>query len=54
MSSHAHMILELPAANEVSILWDLNLSVSSSSQDERERMSERKKAIERKSAKKKI
>ena len=41
MHSHAHMILELPATNEVSILWDLNLSVFSSSQDERERERER-------------
>ncbi len=33
MNSHAHMILELPAPNEVSILWDLDLLAFSSSQD---------------------
>ena len=33
MSSHAHMILELPAPNEVSNFWDLNLSASFSIQD---------------------
>jgi hypothetical protein len=27
------MILELPAPKEVSLIWDLNLSASSSSQD---------------------
>jgi hypothetical protein len=33
MSSHAHVILELPAPKEVSMIWDLNLSASFSSQD---------------------
>ena len=33
MNSHAHVILELPAPKEVSVLWDLNLSASFSSQD---------------------
>ena len=33
MSSHAHVRLELPAPKEVSMLWDLNMSASSSSQD---------------------
>ncbi len=33
MNSHAPAILELPAPKEVSILWDLNLSAASSSQD---------------------
>ena len=33
MNSHAHVILELPAPKEVSIIWDLNLSASFSSQD---------------------
>ncbi len=33
MKSHATMIAELPAPKEVSIVWDLNLSASSSSQD---------------------
>ncbi len=37
MNSHAHMILELRAAKEVSILWDLNVSVSPSSEDDKER-----------------
>ena len=46
MNSHAHVILELPAAKEVSILWDLNLSVSSRSQDVRERQKERKRERE--------
>ena len=47
MNSHAHVILELPAAKEVSILWDLKLSVSSRSQDDREREREREKERER-------
>ena len=29
MNSHAHVILELPAPKEVSMIWDLNLSGSS-------------------------
>ncbi len=33
MNSYAHLILGLPALKEVSILWDLNLSAFSSSQD---------------------
>ena len=33
MNSHAHVILELPAPKEVSMIWDLNLSASFSSQD---------------------
>ncbi len=33
VNSHAYVILELPAPNEVSILWDVNLSASVSSQD---------------------
>ena len=33
MNSHAHMILELPAPKEVSLIWDLNMSASASSQD---------------------
>ena len=33
MNSHAHVLLELPAPKEVSILWDLNLSTSFSSQE---------------------
>ena len=33
MSSHAHVILELPAPKEVSHIWDLNLSASFSSLD---------------------
>jgi hypothetical protein len=33
MNSHAHVILELPAPKEVSMIWYLNLSVSFSSQD---------------------
>ena len=33
MNSHAHVILELPAPKEVSLIWDINLSASSSSQD---------------------
>ena len=32
MNSHAHVILELPAPKEVSMIWDLNLSASFSSQ----------------------
>ena len=32
MNSHAHVILELPAPKEVSMIWDLNLSDSFSSQ----------------------
>ena len=32
MSSHAHVILEVPAPKEVSSFWDLNLSASFSSQ----------------------
>ncbi len=32
MSSHAHMILELPAPKQVSNFWDLNLSASFSGQ----------------------
>ncbi len=47
MSSHAHMILELPTAKEVSILWDLNLFVYSSSQDERQRENDSKKESDR-------
>ena len=38
MNSHAHAILELPVPKEVSMIWDLNLSASFSSQEgERER-----------------
>ena len=33
MNSHAHVTLELPAPKEVSMIWDLNLSASFSSQD---------------------
>ena len=33
MNSHAHVILELPAPKEVSMIWDLNLSASVCSQD---------------------
>jgi hypothetical protein len=33
MNSQAHVILELPAPKEVSMIWDLNLSASFSSQD---------------------
>ena len=33
MNSHAHVILELPAPKEVSMIWDLNLSASFTSQD---------------------
>ena len=33
MNSHAHVILELPAPKEVSMISDLNLSASFSSQD---------------------
>ena len=33
MNSHAHVILELPAPKEASMIWDLNLSGSCSSQD---------------------
>ena len=33
MNSHAHVILELPAPKEVSMIWDLNLSASFSGQD---------------------
>ena len=33
MNSHAHVILELPEPKEVSMIWDLNLSASFSSQD---------------------
>ena len=32
MNSHAHVILELPAPKEVSMIWDLNLSASFNSQ----------------------
>ena len=32
MNSHAHVVLELPAPKEVSMIWDLNLSASFSSQ----------------------
>ncbi len=32
MNSHAHVILELPALKEVTMLWDLDLSASFSSQ----------------------
>ena len=47
MSSPALVILELLAPKEVSILWDLNLSVSSRSQDDREREREEKRERER-------
>ena len=46
MNSHAHVIVELPAPKEVSMLLDLNLSTSFSSQDasrlERERLEDLK------------
>jgi hypothetical protein len=32
MNSHAHVILELPAPKEVSMIWDLNLPASFNSQ----------------------
>ena len=47
MNSHAHAILELPAPNEVSMIWDLKLSVSFSGEREREREREREKERER-------
>ncbi len=33
MNSHSHVILELPAPKEISILWGRNLSAPSSSQE---------------------
>ncbi len=35
MNSHAHVVLELPAPKEVSMIWDLNLPASFSSQPDR-------------------
>ena len=50
MNSHAHVILELPAPKEVSMIWDLNLSASFRGQErqrEREREREREKEREK-------